>query len=291
MPVYAVPEGSRIAKGRAIVNLLDLPAEEKIIRLLCLRNMEGKFIVMITKQGTIKKTDAMAFAKVRKTGIRALNLNEGDELVNCGVSNGNSSIVIATSLGQGIHFREGEIRCMGRQAAGVRGIKLRKGDFVVGLEVMSDGGDLLFATSRGYGKRVGIKDFRVAHRGGIGVRTIPTGDRNGFLIGLARVTDDSEILLIDSNGKIIRLASEEIRTMGRQAQGVRLVRLDADQELSSLLAFEIQEVTSEAGLGEQPMIEGEQLPEGEEGDEVLVDGLDENFIPEDLVEDKPSHEA
>lgn len=288
MPVYAVPEGSRIARGRAIVNLLELPEDEKIIRLLCLRNMEGKFIVMITKQGTIKKTDAMAFAKVRKTGIRALNLNEGDELVNCGVSNGNSSIVIATSLGQGIHFRESEIRSMGRQAAGVRGIKLRKGDFVVGLEVVEDGGDLLFATSRGYGKRVSIKDFRVAHRGGIGVRTIPTGDRNGFLIGLARVTDDSEILLIDSNGKIIRLASEEIRTMGRQAQGVRLVRLDADQELSSLLAFEIQEVSNEAGLGEQPMIEGEHLPEGDGADELDVET---DFIPEDLIEDKPSQEA
>ena len=171
-----------------------------------MRDMENKFIVMITRQGTIKKTDAMAFAKVRKTGIRALNLNEGDELVFCAVSGGNDAIVIATSLGQGIHFNEKEVRSMGRQAAGVRGIKLRKGDFVVGLEVIADGGDLLFATSRGYGKRVAIQDFRVAHRGGVGVRTIPTGERNGKVIGLSQVTDNSEILLIDANGKIIRIS-------------------------------------------------------------------------------------
>jgi DNA gyrase subunit A len=238
--VFQVPESSRTAKGRAIVNLLPLTEGEKVVRLLCLRGMEGKLIVMVTKNGTIKKTDAMSFAKIRSTGIRALSLreDEGDELAFCSVSSGKNSIVIATKKGQGIHFNEEEVRPMGRQAAGVRGIRLRKDDEVVGLEVVTrKSKDLLFATARGYGKRVRVVDFRVAHRGGLGVRTIPTTIRNGDVIGLVQVTDESQLLLIDTNGKIIRLSPQEIRTMGRQAKGVRLIRLEKGQVLSSVVAF------------------------------------------------------
>ncbi len=244
--VFQIPEGSRTAKGRAIVNLLQLTENEKVVKLLCTRGMEGKFLVMITRKGVIKKTDAMDFAKIRSTGIRALNLNEGDELAFCAISSGTDSIVIATKNGQGIHFKETEIRAMGRNAAGVRGIMLRKNDCVVGLEVIPETSDLLFATSCGYGKRVRVADFRVAHRGGFGVRTIPTDTRNGYVIGLERVSDDSHILLIDSNGKIIRLSPQEIRTMGRQAKGVRLVRLDAGQVLNSMLAFDGSEDNEQA---------------------------------------------
>ncbi len=238
LQVFQVPEGSRTAKGRAIVNLLEMQPGEYIVKLLCLREMAGKFVVMVTKNGTIKKTDATDFEKVRSTGIRALGLAEGDELAFCLVSSGNDDIVLATLHGQGIRFSEKEVRSMGRQAVGVRGVTLRKGDFVVGMEIVTDkSGDLLFATSSGYGKRVEIKDFRVAHRGGVGVRTIPTGGRNGDVVGLAEVSDESEILLIDTNGKVIRLAPHEVRTMGRQAKGVRLVRLDENQTLSALVAF------------------------------------------------------
>jgi len=236
--VFEVPESSRTAKGRAIVNLLPLQPDEKVVKLLCLRDMENKFIVMLTKNGIIKRTDAMAFAKVRATGIRASTLREGDELVFCAVSSGHDSIVIATAKGQGIRFKEDEVRSMGRQAAGVIGMRLRKGDYVVGMEVISDGGDILFATESGYGKRVAVPDFRLAHRGGVGVRTIPTDARNGKVIGLAMVYENSNLLLIDEAGKIIRLAPSEIRTMGRQAKGVRLIRLDSDQKLSSVVAFE-----------------------------------------------------
>jgi len=236
--VFEVPEGSRTAKGRAVINLLPLQPGEKVVKLLCLRDMENKFIVMLTKNGIIKRTDAMAFAKVRSTGIRASTLREGDELVFCSVSSGNDSIVIATAKGQGIRFKEDEVRSMGRQAAGVIGMRLRKGDYVVGMEVVSDGGDILFATEHGYGKRVDVPNFRLAHRGGVGVRTIPTDNRNGKVIGLAMVYETSTLLLIDEAGKIIRLSPSEIRTMGRQAKGVRLIRLDADQKLSSVVAFE-----------------------------------------------------
>ncbi len=240
LKVFQIPEASRIAKGRAVVNLLQLTEGERIVKLLCARDLEKKFIVMITRQGTIKKTDAEEFTKIRSTGIRALNLNEGDELAFCAISTGADTIVIATKDGQGIHFKEDEVRSMGRNAAGVRGISLRSGDIVVGLEVIpaEDRGALLFATSQGYGKRVQVEDFRVAHRGGLGVRTIPTDKRNGDVIALARVTDNSHLLLIDTNGKVIRLSPQEIRTMGRQAKGVRLVRLDEGQVLAALVAFE-----------------------------------------------------
>jgi len=237
LKVFQVPEGSRVARGRAIVNLLPLAEGEQVVKLLCTRDMEGKFLVMCTKNGTIKKTLAMAFAKIRSTGIRAVSLRDDDELVFCGLSNGSNTIVISTKNGQGIQFKEKEVRAMGRQAAGVRGIRLKGDDKVVGLVIVDEASNLLFATSRGYGKQVRVSDFRVAHRGGVGVRTIPTTPRNGSVIGVIVVTDDSEILLIDKNGKIMRLSPSEIRTMRRQAKGVRLIRLDKKQVLASIVAF------------------------------------------------------
>jgi len=243
LQVFEVPEASRTAKGRAIVNILPLNEGEHVVKLLCARELEGKFMVMLSKKGLIKRTDAKAFAKIRATGIRALTLKDEDELVFCSLSEGDGTIVIATSNGQGIRFKETEVRSMGRQAAGVIGMRMKADDFVVGMEVIKDeeAGDILFATERGYGKRVRVKDFRVAHRGGVGVKTIPTVTRNGKVIGLAIVTDTSNILLIDVNGKIIRLSPKEIRTMGRQAKGVRLIKLDKDQRLASLAVFNEEE--------------------------------------------------
>lgn len=239
MKVFEIPEGSRTAKGRAIVNLLPLNEGEKVVKLLCVRDLEGKQVVMVTKNGTIKKTEAVAFAKIRETGIRALSLNDGDELAFCKLSSGSDTILLATSKGLCIRFKEDEVRSMGRQAAGVRGIKLREKDFVIGMEVVSDDNkDILFASQKGYGKRVSISNFRVAHRGGKGVLCLPTGSRNGDVIGLVEVSDTSTILLIDNAGKIIRISPTEVRTMGRQAAGVRLIRLDEGQTLSSIAAFD-----------------------------------------------------
>ncbi len=238
MKAYEIPEGSRIAKGRAIVNLLPLIEGEFVVKLLNSFELHDKFVVMLTRNGVIKRTSGSSFVKIRCTGIRAAALREGDELVFCAVSSGKDTIVIATQKGQGIRFKEDEVRCMGRQAAGVRGIRLKPNDFVVGMEIASGDEDLLFATHRGFGKRTRIQDFRIAHRGGVGVRTIPTGKRNGDVVGIVRVSDESQILLIDKAGKIIRISPTEIRTMGRQAQGVRLIRLDDKQELSSVVAFQ-----------------------------------------------------
>lgn len=251
--VFEIPESSRTAKGRAIVNILPLQDGEHVVKLLCTREFENRFLVMITRQGVIKRTAASEFASVRSTGIRALSLREKDELAFCALSAGSDSIVIVTSKGQGIRFNESEVRSMGRQAAGVRGIKLREGDVVEGMEVVNDGQEMLFATSRGYGKRVRVTDFRVAHRGGLGVRAIPTGGRNGTVIGLVVVDDNSSVLLIDTVGKIIRLMPKEIRTMGRQAQGVRLIRLSPDQTLMGLAVVDEPEAEPEAVTPESPV--------------------------------------
>ena len=264
LKVFQVPESSRTARGRAIVNLLPLVSGETVVKLLSTREVEGKFLVMVTKKGTIKKTKAESFAKIRSTGIRAVSLDEDDKLSFCSVSSGDDAIIIATRNGQGIHFNEKEVRSMGRQAAGVRGVRLRKGDEVVGLVVSAgDGKDLLFATERGYGKRVRIADFRVAHRGGLGVRTIPTEKRNGKVIGLVQVDDESNILLIDKNGKIIRLSPQEVRTMRRQAKGVRLIRLNKEQVLSSVVAF-----AESNGDGENTSSEDDESGNGKKEAEV-----------------------
>jgi len=267
LKVYEIPEGSRTAKGRAVINLLSLTEGERVVKLLSAGDLEGKFLVMCSKNGTIKKTDATCFSKIRSTGIRAVTLNEADELVFCGLSSGHDTVVIATKLGQGIRFREEEVRSMGRQATGVRGVRLRQGDVVVGVVIVNSDSNLLFATSRGYGKQVRVSDFRVAHRGGLGVRTIPTSTRNGTVIGLVIVYEDSNILLIDKNGKIIRLAPSEIRTMGRQAQGVRLIRLDSDQTLSGLVAFsETEQDEDGAKLSDEPLLGGGSTESDDDSD-------------------------
>ncbi len=252
LQVFEIPEASRMARGRAVINLLPLQNGEKVVKLLCARDLDGRFLVMLTKKGIIKRTKASDFAKIRSTGIRCATLREDDELVFCSLSSGEDTIVIATAKGQGIRFSETEVRSMGRQAAGVIGIRLRTKDFVVGMEIISgETGDIIFATKKGYGKKVRVEDFRVAHRGGVGIRTIPTDKRNGQVIGLATVYPDSNLLLIDGAGKIIRLPVSEVRTMGRQAKGVRLVRLDKGQLLSSLFAFREEEevVDSQPGGG------------------------------------------
>jgi DNA gyrase subunit A len=241
LQVFQIPEASRTAKGRAAVNLLELQAGETVVKLLCARDFSGKYLVLVTENGTIKRTEAHLFTKIRSTGIRAITLDEKDRLAFCALSSGNDFIVLATRKGKGIRFLETEVRSMGRHASGVRGIRLKEDDIVVGLQVVTEDQDLLIATSHGYGKRLRVGDFRQAHRGGQGVLTIPTNERNGDVIGLITVNDESHVLLIDAAGTIIRLSSGEIRTMGRQAKGVRLIRLDEQQVLATMVVVPAHE--------------------------------------------------
>lgn len=244
--VYEVPEGSRTTKGRAIVNVIPLQENEKVIKLLCARNLEGLFLTMVTKKGVIKRTSTEYFMNIRQTGIRAVSLNENDELAFCMLTSGKDSIMLATKLGMAIRFYETEVRSMGRQAAGVRGIRLRENDELIGALVVNEKQNILFVTTSGFGKRVEINRFRIIHRGGVGVRTIPTDKRNGSVIGLAMVDDETGLLLIDENGKIIRISPHEIRTMGRQAKGVRLIRMNEDQKVAAVATLQSTNEQKEA---------------------------------------------
>ena len=259
-----------------------------MVKLLCTRDLDDRFLVMLTKKGIIKRTQASAFAKIRSTGIRALTLHEGDELVFCSLSSGSDYIVIATALGQGIRFKEPEVRSMGRTAAGVMGIRLYDNDFVVGMEIVQENQDMLFVTERGYGKRVRVADFRVTHRGGRGVRTIPTVERNGKVIALEVVDDYSTVLLIDTQGKIIRLSPKEIRTMGRQAKGVRLIRLEEDRLLAACAVIpgvesdENSETSSGSVIAPTTVVPGESVGET---DELMNESpLEENSEDETALE-------
>jgi DNA gyrase subunit A len=287
LQVFQIPEGSRTARGRAVVNLLDLMPNERVVKLLEAKDLSGKSLVMVTKQGTIKRTDAEEFSSIRSSGIRAISLHEHDELVTCGLSAGSDSIVLASAKGQGIRFKVDEVRQMGRQAAGVIGIRLKESDSVIGMEIIHQDQDILFATEYGYGKRVSSEDFRVAHRGGYGVRTIPTDERNGLVVGLAAVTDNSNILLIEASGKMIRLSPAEIRTMGRQAKGVRLIKLEKGQKLASVVAFEEeageQETSPTNGAGGTSNTSGMRM----EAQESIFD-LDVSATSEEILQLLPN---
>ncbi len=278
LTAYEVTECSRTARGRAVVNLLALGAGEQVVKLLSGNDISSHYLVMVTKKGIIKKTPGSVFKKIRVTGVHAITLEEDDELAFCGTSSGEDTIVLATKRGQGIRFKEKEVRPMGRQARGVFGIRLRKKDEVVGMEIISDKRDLLFATEYGYGKRVSIDDFRIAHRSGYGVRTIPVDERNGHVVGVVRVSETSHILLIDQGGKIIRLSPQEVRTMGRQAKGVRLIRLDQDQALSGVVSFDEQEPEK---------VPAEELLNGADFDENIEADLDGDL---ELTSDDSSDE-
>jgi DNA gyrase subunit A len=249
--VYEIQESSRTARGRAIVNVLPLLENEKVIKLMSTRNLAGLFLVLVTKNGIIKRTESDNFITIRKTGIRAITLNENDELAFCMLTSGKDSIMLATKQGMAIRFYETEVRSVGRQAAGVKGITLRKDDILIGALVVNDKQNILFVTENGYGKRVEINKFRIIHRGGLGVKTIPTNPRNGYVIGLSMISNDSDLLLIDENGKIIRISPQDIRTLSRQAQGVRLIKLDQNQKVACFATLHTEDEQSEAQIRKQ----------------------------------------
>ena len=208
---------------------------ERIAALLTVREFEDdKFIVMGTKRGEVKKTELSAFSNPRAGGIIAMDVEEGDAVIAVQVSEGSNEIFIGTRNGMSIRFREGDVRSMGRTAGGVRGIELRDDDQVVAMEVLQPGGTILSVTEQGYGKRTELEEYRLQTRGGVGIINIQTSDRNGKVIGVAQVSDDDELMLITQQGKILRMASKDIRTIGRATQGVRLIDIEGDDRAVSI---------------------------------------------------------
>jgi DNA gyrase subunit A len=235
LKVYEIPDVGPNGRGKAIANLVSMEEGERIAALLTVKEFEaGKFIVMGTRQGVVKKTELTVFSNPRAGGIIAMSVEEGDSVIDTQVSDGTGEIFIGTRDGMSIRFAETGVRSMGRSAYGVRGISLRAGDVVVAMEVLRAGGTILSVTERGYGKRTELGEYRLQSRGGVGIINIQTSERNGKVVGLSEVTDDEELMLITQQGKVLRMASKDIRTIGRATQGVRLIDIEGDDRVVSI---------------------------------------------------------
>lgn len=235
LKVHEIPEGGRATKGRSILNLIEKEKEEKITAFVAVKEFtDDKFILMVTEKGTIKKTVLSAYSNIRRGGILAINLAAGDKLVEAKLSDGNNDVIIGTRNGMAIRFNEKDVRDMGRTATGVRGIKLGKNDVVIGMIVVRNANTLMVVTDKGFGKRSEIEDYRLTKRGGKGVITIKTSDKNGKMIAMKEVNDNDELVIITSNGMVIRQAVKELRVMGRNTQGVRLIRLNEDDAIADI---------------------------------------------------------
>ena len=238
LKVFQVPQASRGSRGKPIVNLLPLEEGERINAVRPIREYtDGHFVFMATSGGTVKKTPLTQFSRPRANGIIAIDLRGEDKLVDVAITDGDAEILLVASHGKSIRFAESDVRPMGRGAAGVRGIKLPEGHEVIGLSVMREG-LILTATENGYGKRTNVDDFPLQGRGGQGVIAIQTSERNGDTVGATLVADEDEVMLISSNGTLVRTAVDDISVMGRNTQGVRLIRVESGQRLVGLARIE-----------------------------------------------------
>jgi DNA gyrase subunit A len=232
LKVHEVPQGGKLAKGKPIVNMIGIDKDDKVTAFVQVRSFEDNaFVVMTTRTGQIKKTELSAFANPRRDGIIAMTIPDDDQVVEVGLTDGSCDIVLATRQGQAIRFPEDKVRSMGRAAYGVRGITLEKDDYVIGMVVIKREGTLLTVTEHGYGKRSAIADYRVTNRGGKGVINIKTSDRNGEVVAVKEVVDDDELLLVTQKGIVNRISISQIRSIGRNTQGVRLIHLEKDDRL------------------------------------------------------------
>ena len=237
LKVHEIPEAGPTARGKALVNLLNLAEGEKIAAVLpVIKFNEDQSIIMATKEGVVKKTKLSAYSKPRVGGIIALNIRDDDELIEAKLTSGSDEILISSHFGQAIRFKEEDVRDMGRTATGVRGIRLDKGDVVVSLEVIENSdAQILTVTEKGYGKRTLVSEYRITGRGGKGVITIKTTGKNGRVVGTFQVTNDTEIMMITTQaGKVIRMNASEISIFGRGTQGVRLIGLAEDEQVASV---------------------------------------------------------
>ena len=278
--VYEIPEGSRTSKGRAIQNIINIPKEEKIKAYIKVKNLkdqeylENNFIIMCTKKGTIKKTSLEAYSRPRVNGINAININEGDVLLEACLTNGESEVVMALRSGRAIRFNEKTVRPMGRTATGVRGVRLAHDqDEVVGMIAVNNAEvTVLVVSEKGYGKRTDIEDYRVTNRGGKGVKTINVTEKTGQLVSIKDVTDSEDLMIINRSGIVIRIPVSALRVMGRATQGVRLISLKGDDEIASVTKIDHEEDEEETVDLESVVVDGEELeadttPEAEETEE------------------------
>ncbi len=238
LKVYNIPEAGRTAKGKSIANLLALKPNEKIASILSVKTFENdKYVICATEKGVVKKTSLMAYSKARQGGIIGLTLDEDDQVISANISDGQQDVLLATQMGMSIRFKETDVRPIGRTGRGVQGIRFKGDDKVVGAEIVESGNTILTVTSKGYGKRTQLEEYPMQGRGGLGVITIRCNDKIGKVIGIERVTDTDELLIVTSTGNIIRMAANEISIIGRNTQGVRLARMADDTRVVGVEKF------------------------------------------------------
>ena len=250
LKVYSIPEGNKTSKGRAIQNLISLSPNDKVKAFINIKDLSNEeyinnnFIVMCTKNGTIKKTSVEAYSRPRLNGINAINIDENDSLLEARLTNGTNELMLATKKGKLVRFNEEKVRPMGRNSTGVRGVTLDgQDDFVIGMVCVTDPlkDTLMVVSEKGYGKRSDVEEYRVTNRGGKGVKTINITEKTGNLIAIKVVDDNDDLMIINKSGVTIRMSIEELRIMGRATQGVRLIRLDDEDEIASVAKVEIDE--------------------------------------------------
>ncbi|VAX27716.1 DNA gyrase subunit A [hydrothermal vent metagenome] len=252
LKVHEIPESGRASRGRSILNLLEKDRNDKITAFVAVREYtDDKFLVMVTKNGTIKKTVLSAYSHVRRGGINAINLVKGDELIAVKMTDGNNDIIIGTKNGMAIRFEEKKVREMGRTSTGVRGIRLNPTDEVIGFIVVKSVSSLLVVTDKGYGKRSSISDYRVTNRGGKGVITIKTGEKTGKLIAMMEVNDIDELVIITNKGMVIRQGVKAIRVMGRNTQGVKVINLKEGDSIADIAKVVVED-NDINGKGQDP---------------------------------------
>jgi DNA gyrase subunit A len=266
LKVHEVPQGGMASRGKAIVNLLDVAPGEKVMTILPVKQFEeGRYIVTATARGIVKKTDLMAYSNPRSGGIIALTIDEGDSLIEARLTDGHRDLLLATRNGKSIRFPEENIRSMGRSARGVRGITLDPGDEIIGLQSVTDNTAmaLVTVTENGYGKRTDIGEYRIQSRGGKGIITIKTSQRNGRVVAIRMVDEDSDLMFITNRGKMLRTCVRNIRTIGRNTQGVRMMVLEADEQIVSVAKLAEKDSTDESAPIEETIETGiEETPDG-----------------------------
>jgi DNA gyrase subunit A len=294
--VYEIPEGSRLSKGRAIQNIINIPKEEKIKAYIKVKNLkdqdylENNFIIMCTRKGTIKKTSLEAYSRPRVNGINAININEGDQLLEASLTSGSSEIVMALKSGRAIRFNESTVRPMGRTATGVRGVTLAHDqDEVVGMISIEDpSATVLVVSEKGYGKRTDIDDYRVTNRGGKGVKTISVTEKTGNLIAIKNVTDADDLMIINKSGIVIRIVVSELRVMGRATQGVRLINLKGNDAIASVAKIDHEEVEELEAVLEN--LEGTESGADEVATDIEEAAVDSEGVASTDEEDESSTE-
>ncbi len=258
LKVYQLPMASRGSRGKPIVNLLPLVEGERINAVLPIHEFtDDRYVFMVTSQGTVKKTSLEAFSRPRQAGIIAVDLEVGDRLVGVDITDGSKHIMLSTASGKAIRFSEDDVRPMGRLAAGVRGIRLGEGDEVISLIVVEENGLILTASANGYGKLTEVSEFPMHGRGGQGVISLQTSERNGDVVAAVQVKSDDEIMLISSNGTLVRTPVKDVSVLGRNTQGVRLIRIDDDARLVSVECIVNEGGEAAEGEGDAELVKGD----------------------------------